>query len=354
MELKHIYWFAHFNLSCPSTRYRGKYALEYVKEKKQISSDFVYPASDLKNIIHFLTVYLKVLFFRKKNSIIVFQKIRTNRFYGRMLKFLLFARNKNTIYDIDDAEYLRFPKEIIDHYIKHSHYVITGGTVLEDYCRKLNKNIFISTSPVTEHSFSKTQRNTKPVIGWVGDYGNGNEIEKEYSHKSSLNSILFPAIAQLKFELKLVLIGVKEKEDIPEIKKYFQSYPHVELDIPENLSWEDDRWLYKKICEFDLGVSPILDFEFNRAKSAFKAKQYLSCGIPTIASNVGENSTFVNTSNGFICDSVNDYVSAITSITNYSKEDYQKLSDNAYNCKGSFSMQLYCEKLIGMCKTMNQ
>jgi glycosyltransferase involved in cell wall biosynthesis len=270
-----------------------------------------------------------------------------------MLKFLLWARNKNTVYDIDDAEYLRFPKEIIDHYIKNCCYIIAGGTVLQDYCLKLNKNLITSTSPVTDHSFIRSERNKKPVIGWVGDYGNGNEIEKEYSHKSSLNTILFPAIAQLKFEVKLILIGVKEKEDIPEIKNYFRSYPNVELEIPENLNWEDDSWLYKRISEFDIGVSPLLDFEFNRAKSAFKAKQYLSCGVPVLASNVGENSVFVNKSNGLICDSVNDYSAGITSLMQLKNEEYQTLSDNALKGKKSYSMSGYCENLIGIYRTMN-
>ena len=37
----------------------------------------------------------------------------------------------------------------------------------------------------------------------------------------------------------------------------------------------------------------MLNHPFNQAKSAFKAKQYLSCGIPVIASDVGENRKFV-------------------------------------------------------------
>jgi len=122
----------------------------------------------------------------------------------------------------------------------------------------------------------KLNRNKKPVIGWVGDYGNGNEIEKDYSHKSSLTTLLFPALTQLNFEIKLVLIGIKEKADIPEIKTFFESYPHIELEIPEDLGWENDLWLYDKIKDFDIGVSPMLDFEFNRAKSAFSCAAALN------------------------------------------------------------------------------
>jgi len=187
----------------------------------------------------------------------------------------------------------------------------------------------------------------------VGDFGNGNKIEKEYSHKSSLYSLLFPAITQLKFEVKFVLIGIKEKEDIPEIKNYFQNYKHIELEIPENLNWENDSWLYDKIKEFDLGVSPMLDFEFNRAKSAFKAKQYLSCGVPVLASNIGENSVFVNKNNGYLCNTTDDYLSAIIDLTNLNTEEYIKLSRNAIAEKETYSMHAYCGRLIEICRKMN-
>lgn len=355
LEINHIYWFAHYNLSCPSSRYRGKYALDYLKKHKNIEFDFVYPSTKTKDVLQFLYVYLKVLFFRKRNSVIVFQKIRTDRFYGKLLKFLLFARKNNTIYDIDDAEYLRVPRKIIDHYIKNCSYVIASGKVLESYCKKFNPNVFISTSPIIDHHFLKKGRNKIPIIGWVGDFGNGNPIERDYSHKTSLYSVLFPALIQLKFNIKLILIGVKEKEDIPEIQNYFRPYPHIELEIPENesLDWKNDTWLYEKIREFDIGVSPILDFEFNRAKSAFKAKQYLSCGIPALASDVGENSSFVNERNGAICNSIDDFKNAIIRLIDLSNEKYQKLSEEALKNKGTFSMEQYCEKLLEVCSVIN-
>ena len=145
----------------------------------------------------------------------------------------------------------------------------------------------------------------------------------------------------------MVLIGIKEKKDIPEIEKYFSPYPHIELEIPENINWKNDNWLYKKISEFDIGVSPMLDFEFNRAKSAFKAKQYLSCGIPAIASDIGENSTFVKHQvNGLICNEINDYKTGIESILNLTDVDYKKMSTKAFEDRSSFSMPSYCENLI--------
>jgi glycosyltransferase involved in cell wall biosynthesis len=349
LELTHIYWFTHFNLNCPSARYRGKYPLEHLKERYNITYDLVYPGYAFGNIMHFLRVYFSVLFFRKENSLIVFQKIKSNKFYSNALKLLLRIRSGNTIYDIDDAEYLRHDPASLIFFMKYCSTVSVAGSALRDHCLKHNPNVVVNTSPVTAHDFRKEKKNQVPVIGWVGDYGNGNVIEKEYSHKASLTQLLFPVIRQLPFNIKFVLIGVKEKNDIPEIKNHFSDCPHVELVIPENPDWMNDAWMYGMISSFDIGVSPMLDFEFNRAKSAFKAKQYLSCGVPCIASDVGENSTFVKHNvNGRLCNTTADFRDAIEYICNLEDKDHRRLREAALNSKKDFSMEQYCTNLINL------
>lgn len=114
-------------------------------------------------------------------------------------------------------------------------------------------------------------------------------------------SIFFLELSKISFPIKLTLIGVKNQKDIPEIREYFKEQSNIEIEIPTNLQWENDAWIYPKILTFDLGVSPMNNHLFNKSKSAFKAKQYLSCGIPTAACNVGDNKEFVkHNKNGFI------------------------------------------------------
>lgn len=74
MKIKHIYWFAPNNLKCPSTRYRGKYPIEYFEKNYGIKADFITPDKKTKGIFNFLIVYISVLLFRKSNSLIVIQK----------------------------------------------------------------------------------------------------------------------------------------------------------------------------------------------------------------------------------------------------------------------------------------
>lgn len=311
----HIYWFAPYNLSCPSTRYRGKYPLEYLHQEKQISYDFVWPEKSLAAILNFLKLLLEILFFRKPNSLVVIQKIYTKRFYANLLKLLVYLRKENTLYDLDDAEYYRWPAETLNFFIKHCQFVQVGSEALLEYCLQWNPNVTLATSPVIAHEHRKTQKSHKPVLGWVGDFGNGRDICRAFSHKTNLYQLFFSKLAAIQYPVKLVLIGVKNQSDIPELQALFAKYPHIELEIPTDLNWWDDSWLYGKIVEFDIGLSPLVSHPFNEAKSAFKAKQYLSCGVPVVASDIGENNKFIiDGANGFLCEDPDGFIDAIDQI----------------------------------------
>lgn len=343
----HIYWFAPYNLSCPSTRYRGKYPLEYLQNEKQISYDFIWPEKSVTTIFKFLKLFLEILFFRRKNSIVVIQKICTNKYYANLLKLLVWLRNKNTIYDIDDAEYYRWPPQTLIFFIKHCQYVQVGSEALLNYCLQWNQNVTLATSPVISHAHRKTNKGGKPVLGWVGDFGNGKAISKAFSHKTNLYKLFFSRLELIKYPLKLVLIGVKNQADIPELRALFSQYPNIELEIPINLNWKNDTWLYSKIVEFDIGLSPLVAHPFNEAKSAFKAKQYLSCGVPVVASDIGENNKFIiDGANGFLCKSPDEFIEAIDQIVGMDKKEYNELIFHALETEEKFSLKNYCEALI--------
>lgn len=346
-KYSHIYWFAPYDLTCPSTRYRGKIPLDYAQEKYKITYDFVLPDRSKKGLFLFLKVFLKILFFRKKNSLIVIQKICSNRYYAKALKFLISIRTQNTLYDIDDAEYYRQKTETLHFFLKKCQYVQVGSKALQTYCFSFNKNVKIATSPVYEHSQQKKHKNTKLHIGWLGDLGDGNAISKSFSHKTNLFTIFFPEIIKIKYPIKLSIIGVKNPKDILDLKQYFDDYKQIELVVPTDLDWKNDAWVYAKVAEFDVGISPMVNHPFNQAKSAFKAKQYLSCGVPTIASDIGENKNFVlHQKNGIICVDSVDFLKAIHLFENMESSEYQQYMKNALANLDSFSMASYCQILI--------
>lgn len=355
MEIKHIYFFANYNINGISCRYRGFYVLNELKNKYNITFNFIFPGYRLIEILKFVFVWMKVLCFRKRKSIVIFQKIHRKGIYTFLLKILLQLRNKNTVYDIDDADYLRYPDKNFIYFIKNCEHVFVGSEELRIYANQFNTNILLLTSPIIKHTSKKESRNQLLHVGWIGDYGNNNGITYDFSHKRSVENILFPAIKKLKFNLKLTLLGVKNLNDKNEILQEFSENKNVLLNIPEEVNWLNEEAIYRRISEFDIGVSPMIDHEFTRSKSAFKIKQYLSCGIPVLASPVGENLNFVkNNQNGFICKDSNDFTDRLIQIEEMNKEDYENLIHHTYDQYNEFSLKNYCESMLNYFKMLTQ
>lgn len=51
-----------------------------------------------------------------------------------------------------------------------------------------------------------------------------------------------------------------------EVENYFKQSKNITLSIPMDLNWLDEISLYKTIKDFDIGVAPMVDHEFNIAK----------------------------------------------------------------------------------------
>ena len=346
-KARHIYWFAHYNLSCPSVRYRGYYPLEYIRKHLGISYSFVYPQRNFKGFLKFLKIFMEVLFFRKKHSLIVIQKVHSQGFFSSLLKLLVWARPSDTLYDTDDADYIRYPTATLHYFLQHCAHVTVGSSPLATYAASFNARVEVLTTPVIEHTERKTKLSEKFTIGWVGDFGNNNPNAKGYAHRTAFYETLLPALLQLNFPVRLVLLGIKTSSDIPILKASVAQNPNIELFAPENLDWQQDDWVYPEITKFDIGVSPLTDHEFNRAKSAFRAKQYMSCGVPVIASGFGENLKFVKHNyNGLIATTPDDFYSAIVKFKNMPEVEYKQYCANALNAVSNFHIAEYARRLL--------
>ena len=342
MEIKHIYWFAYFNLDEPSVRYRAKFPLQQLKEKHGITFSIVYPGYSFQNISKFILTFFSALFFRKKNSIIVFQKFYTNGIYAKALKVLLFFRSQHTLYDIDDAEHTRQPTKTIHHFMKKCSACSAGSHSLIEYIKLFNQHVFLLTSPVIDHGITKERLEKTTTVGWVGYYG---------AHRKSLTQLFFPALYDIDFPLKLILLGVEGKEEVQEIISYFKDNKNIIVETPLNLDWLNEESIYEIISTFDIGVSPLIDNEFNRSKSAFKLKQCLSCGVPVLGSRVGENKVFIQDGvNGYLCDTPYEYFEKIKLMKSFQNGSYSALSLNAKNTFPTFSIDNYCATFLNYFK----
>lgn len=316
-----IIYFAH-TTNAPSTRYRGKYVLIYLKKKYDINYQIIYPKK--RNYIFIAFLIAKSKFFSaKKETIFIFQKMSIPSRYVALLKILLKSVEKS-YYDIDDAMYtIKQRKETVNFFASNASNVLTSSENLVQYFQQINPKTHFLTTPVLRATSRKKKKKNIFTIGWIGIFK---------THKENLFEILFPALKSLKIPIQLTLLGVQNLEQKSRINSYFLDCPNIILKIPMNINWECEEKIFEKIAEFDVGVMPLLDTQINKSKSSFKIKQYFSVGVPVLASPIGENIKYVkNGYNGFLCDIKEEWIKNILLMSNLEDIDYMCYSNNAFN-----------------------
>ncbi|RID99989.1 glycosyltransferase family 4 protein [Simplicispira hankyongi] len=87
--------------------------------------------------------------------------------------------------------------------------------------------------------------------------------------------------------------------------------PGVQVEV---LPWTEATEVENiSICQ--VGVMPLLDSLWERGKCGYKLIQYMACGLPVVASNVGVNPEIVrNGENGYLASTPEDWVSALAQL----------------------------------------
>ncbi len=190
---------------------------------------------------------------------------------------------KRIIYDIDDLVFLKNASHIAwwkrllkgtqkpVFLMKHSRHVITCTPFLDEFARKYNANTTDISSTINTEAYEPVNayaNDHKLVLGWSG------------SHSTAPYMLLLTdALNELQEEgraFKLVVMGYAEFK-MPGIKDL------------EALAWTAEREI-PTMQRYDIGLYPLpLDDQWVMGKSGLKALQYMSLGIPTIATAIGAN-----------------------------------------------------------------
>ena len=122
-------------------------------------------------------------------------------------------------------------------------------------------------------------------VGWQGGA----------SHGADMSLITRPVRRFLKrfpaWDLRLAGTDYRPSFKVPDDRAIYSMWVQV----------NDDPKDYYKTLDFDIGLAPLLDNDFNRAKSGIKAIEYFSRGIPVIASDVEPyRSVVTHGHNGFL------------------------------------------------------
>lgn len=336
MKIEFIYWFAYYNLDSPSVRYRAKYPLDFFREHKRVESYLIVPGYKPSRIFLFLKAYFSALLLRRHNSLIVIQRVQSNFIYATLLKLLIRLRNQDTVYDLDDADYLVVNPKTILYFAKNCDKISAGSKQIEKYLSPFNHHIFHTTSPIVDLNIVKKRKNAIFTVGWIGGFGG--------DHKDSLIELVFPALKMLTYKVKLTIIGVSKLGDIEFIRNYFHDHSNVEVDLPLNINWNDEADIQRRIASFDIGIATLADSEMHLSKSGIKAKQYMNNGVPVLSTNLPENNTVVvDGMNGFFCSGINDFKIRLNQFYSMDHTDYLTFSINARNSIKNFDHNKYFE-----------
>lgn len=253
-------------------------------EKENISFD-VFWASDEKEYNAFLNststlkyiYYFKVLYRRvkiipklKHYDVIWVQRsfIPSYPYKHAYFEKLIAKIHPNLIMDYYDADHVANYNLIIEA-VKCANKVSVSTDYLKNFYSSFNPNVFQFNMTIdhTLYSFSKKDKSEKIKIGWMGNEGNlphllqlkevFKTIEKKYPH------------AEFHFVCR-------EKKDFDLERLTYSSFNDIEFNY------------FKWLSSIDIGLAPYLDHsEIQKAKSPMKTLEFLSSGIPLIASSYG-------------------------------------------------------------------
>lgn len=196
---------------------------------------------------------------------------------------------KVLIYDFDDAVFLKKPAKtrLVTSCADH---VIAGNRFLKEYAINYSKKVSIIPTCIDTDLYAPgigAGTADKVVIGWIGTYTTS-------AYLASLAEVFEVLSSKYRGRIEFRIVGGGA----------YEGEPGLPFTVRK---WSLDNEL-KELQEFDIGIMPMPDEEWTRGKCAFKIIQYMSVGIPAVASPVGMNAEIIREGlNGFLASTVEEW-----------------------------------------------
>ena len=288
--------------------------------------------------------YLRVLFYlikdclSKPDVIIIHRRVLT-RYMPKSYKFLLnnIAKHKKIIWDFDDniIDNKEVSYKTLEFYAQISSHIIVTHDFLKDLLPIAHRNkVYIM--PTTDGDMYKSY-----VEDSLINTQRLSTFEKNIELVWVATSVNLPHLEDIMPELDKAATILKNEHSKNLVLNVVCNAPIVYKStnlIINNIKWAHEIAI-EKIFSSHIGIMPLNDNNFTKGKGGFKLVQYMSAGLPCIASNVGYNRHVVSSDMGKLIDEKTEWKEAIISMSS-DKEKWMEYSKCAYiNWQNKFSFE---------------
>lgn len=263
-----------------SSRVRGFWVAKALREKG-VKCDIIYGESRSS----YLSCLLKLI----RIDILIIQKR-----YSKWDYYLVKVANsigKKTIFDIDDAYSKSKNENTLNNFIRiieNVSAVTVGSQNLKKFVEKYRRNsILLPTSiKLDNYAIESTQSNKDYVcLGWIG---NG-----AHYHQDLIKILKKPFIKiASQYKIRFKLVGACKQKELYDA---FNNINGLNVTFIDEIDWSDPLSVRKEILDFDIGLYPVINNDFNLSKCGFKALEYMALGIPVVTSPIGANEYIIST-----------------------------------------------------------
>jgi L-malate glycosyltransferase len=240
-------------------------------------------SNKLEKVFWVIRAYIKriVGLFTLKQYDLVYIFLWVTPFGYPLMERLYVAMNRNMVYDIDDAIFIKAESMVnrsIDFIrgrskpfflMKRAKHVIACTPYLTEVAGRYNTNVTDISSTINTDTYQPVnnyRNDHKLVLGWSGSHSTSPFL---YLLKDALLEL------QQKIPFKLLVMGDA-------------SFKIEGLDM-EALPWSVENEV-PVLQRFDIGLYPLpLDNDWVLGKSGLKALQYMAIGLPVVATAIGAN-----------------------------------------------------------------